>query len=1033
MNHFRGKPTYKQYIFAAAAGFLCLIFSGYGITVILETTQINMVWSVLFPFIIAIAYGSKMGVISGLLGGAWFPFFLWPDNGYANLLTFTLMIILYALVGALRLGQLHVLYRVVVLKILGGMAVFSVIMGMAYLFGHNTLLALNPPFWYSDTRTILSQEVLMGFWVKNIVGYFFTLLVAEQLLRLHVVRKILGLQTANRLKYNYVILLGALAVALGIWALFVILTHTLIAPAEGSFAIYSLAFMVLIWCGILVARILMSYQENQLEAEERLLGVFESVNVGIGITDLSGRYVQFNSWWAQSLKYNVADMRGKTNIDITHPEDVLKSKKYFDDLISGKINSYRLEKRYIKKDGEILWGDISVSAIRDEDGNILQVAGVINDITDKKAVEKALIDEKNFSNKLIESLPGIFYLYSYPDLKLILWNSIMEEMSGFTHDEMKGRYIAEWVPYEAREYLLRAVENVMQEGSATLEAPILGKNGKATPFMLNGTRLEANGQVYLMGYGVDISERIKAERNLKAIEARQAAMISNITDVIAIVDKEGYIRYKSPNISKWFGWEVDDVLHTPVWNNIYSADLERVKAFFERILREPNASDAIECRYKGKDGSHRWIEAFVTNCINYPDIQGLLINYRDISERKKALRLEQEVQVARKSAEFKQKFLANMSHEIRTPLTGVLGMTEIMSKTKLDNEQRDYLNTLLNSGENLKEIINIILDYSKIEAGQVSLKKSDFALTGLFKEMEDLFNSICHKPISWQYEIDNMVPAILRTDKQRLGQVVRNLLSNAVKFTEQGEICLKAFVLKEFVKEEMRQPGTEITIRVELTDTGAGIPAENMKKLFNPFFQIDDHYARDVDGTGLGLAISKELVSLLDGEIGVKSVVKKGSKFWFTFKAEVVSNDKDAVSIAEKFEALPHVKALNILLAEDKVINQKVIRLLLEAGGHKVTIAANGKEVLDKYNPGQFELILMDIQMPVMDGIAATHQLQKTHANVPPIIGLSANAFEGDREKYMSMGMDEYLTKPLRMNDFNTLVKKLFQASDVSS
>ncbi len=388
--------------------------------------------------------------------------------------------------------------------------------------------------------------------------------------------------------------------------------------------------------------------------------------------------------------------------------------------------------------------------------------------------------------------------------------------------------------------------------------------------------------------------------------------------------------------------------------------------------------------------------------------------------KEEELRLQQQVEIAERSAEFKQNFLANMSHEIRTPLTGILGMADLLLKTPLNETQEDYMKTLIHSGENLRETINLVLDYSKIEAGKVKLNKEVFSVHDLFDKAEKLFLSICRKNILLKKHIKELVPPYLESDYQRVFQILNNLITNAVKFTEEGTISLIASL------ESSGTDNKEHLIKIAVKDTGMGIKQSAQKGLFRPFYQVEQSYNRSFEGTGLGLAICKELATILGGEIGVESIKGEGSTFWFTFKVREAERPLQKEKKPEKTEADTDVRSLMILLVEDKRINQKVITLVLKSMGHQVVIADNGQKALELYRPNYFDLILMDIQMPVMDGIAATQALKKCYPESPPIVGLSANAFEGDREKYMQMGMDEYLTKPVKESDFQRVIAKFF-------
>ncbi len=393
----------------------------------------------------------------------------------------------------------------------------------------------------------------------------------------------------------------------------------------------------------------------------------------------------------------------------------------------------------------------------------------------------------------------------------------------------------------------------------------------------------------------------------------------------------------------------------------------------------------------------------------------IILTYAFIQRKKKNRLL-----AIQRSLEFKQNFLANMSHEIRTPLTGLMGMIELLRKTTLNEEQKDYLNTISQSTDNLHEIINQLLDYSKIETGNVKLNRRVTKFRNLFDNAKKLFESISDKNVELEINVDDSIPEYIVADKSRLKQVINNLILNSVKYTSKGKVSLKANLVK------VDNTSSELFIRVEVSDTGLGIKKDKFDQIFTPFGQIDESDTRSFDGTGLGLAICKELVKLHGGEMGFESEYKVGSTFWFTFMAKNVSKDKTDENSNYNEELLGN-KKLNILFVEDKVATQKVVSLQLTSFGHSVTIADNGEHAIELYKPGLFDLILMDIQMPVMDGVAATKKLKEEYTDLPPIVGLSANAFEGAREKYMSLGMDEFLTKPLINEQFFEVVKKVLK------
>ncbi|MFW5725199.1 MAG: response regulator [Bacteroidota bacterium] len=438
---------------------------------------------------------------------------------------------------------------------------------------------------------------------------------------------------------------------------------------------------------------------------------------------------------------------------------------------------------------------------------------------------------------------------------------------------------------------------------------------------------------------------------------------------------------------------------------------------FKKSL-ESNEAVTFDGKYHRTDGKSVPVHA-IFNPIreDYTD-DGLVMLIEDLSETLKQEELKKQVTIAREAARFKQNFLAEMSHEIRTPLTGVIGMIDILKKTNLDSEQEGHVDILKMAADDLKEIINQVLDYSKIEAGKIPLNTSAFQVSNIFRKAEKLFFSICNKQITFHLDQDQQIPEYIIGDELRIMQIINNLVTNAVKFTHKGKILLSSKLLPG------QSPSGEFTIRFSVTDTGKGIPVELQKILFNPFTQIEEQNSPGIEGTGLGLAICKELAKLHGGAIGVESEPGVGSTFWFTVGVRAKEEKNTSKTPAAHQEDEIVFSPIRILLAEDNRVTQNVLRLLLSSFGHDVTVASNGEEVISKYQSGLFDLILMDIQMPVMNGVEATRNLREKHNNLPPIVGLSANALEGDREKYLGKGLDEYLTKPFNQEEFCILLKK---------
>ena len=492
------------------------------------------------------------------------------------------------------------------------------------------------------------------------------------------------------------------------------------------------------------------------------------------------------------------------------------------------------------------------------------------------------------------------------------------------------------------------------------------------------------------------------------------AVVEDGSDLIFIVDFEGDIHYHNASVKDTLGYRAKSLTGKNFFGFILPASVDDLKVKFKQSQKRAY-TEKVEIQFLCADRSYKFLEFNAINLKHKVGLNGFILDCRDITQRKRDAEELVRLQKA------KEQFLANISHEIRTPINGIAGMAGLLSHDPSPEERETYLNAIKHSAENLKVIINDILDLASIESGKLRFEKIPFNLHDLLPSLIGMFAyQAKEKKILLDYKIDHSLNQILSGDPVRLNQILINLISNAVKFTHSGEIHV--------ICSAEQKKKTNCLVKIEVSDTGVGVPSDKLDTIFESFSQADASVTRKYGGSGLGLTIVKQLVELQNGTITVKSEEHKGSNFIVRIPYSFSKSGRFKKVIPKTFRSLESklLNEMKILLVEDNDINRLYAKSILKQWECAVDIAENGLVAIEKIKNNFYDVILMDVQMPVMDGYEATRaiRLMDSHMRHTPIVALTANATKTDIEKCLSSGMNDYLPKPFTPDD---LYRKIFK------
>ncbi|MGB6689711.1 MAG: PAS domain S-box protein [Terracidiphilus sp.] len=764
-------------------------------------------------------------------------------------------------------------------------------------------------------------------------------------------------------------------------------------------------------------------EEAMRESEERFRIMADSCPIGIWVTDAQGEIRFINQTYRKLCGTDSEELTPENWQSRMHPDDAPGFFKSLERALKEHTPFAAVRRSRCAK-GDWRWMESNAKPRFSAEGEFLGLVGTTQDITERKRAEEALqVSEEKF-RQLAESVHEVFWLKA-PESEDFLYVSPAYEQvwertcaSLYQHPESRNEAIHPDDLEESRKLFAKQMAGEAVETEYRIKTPSGREKwirGQAFPIHDSDGRL-----IRIAGIAEDITERKQGLQALQSSEEKFRQLAENIQEVFFMMTPLGSeLLYVSPAYEEVWGQSLDSVYKNPMsWAGaIHPDDREQAGMLAARQLQGEIV--ASEYRIQTPDGVEKWIRSRTSPV---RDQAGELIRIvgiaEEITERK---RYEMELVRAREEADVanraKSSFLANMSHEIRTPMNGVIGMIQLLLGTDLTAEQRRYGEVAQNSGRALLAIIDDILDLSKIEAGKVRLENRNLDLKRTVHDVVQLLRVQAEaKGLELEARVSAKIPALVRGDAHRLRQVLMNLTGNAIKFTQQGGVTLDV--------ELDSQRGRMATVLFKVTDTGIGLRPDQTKTLFSPFVQADASTTRKYGGTGLGLAISKQLVELMRGCIGVDSREGQGSTFWFTAAFEQAEPAAPQSTGAARNEAVsapsgPAWTGLRqighgerILVAEDNSTNREVILAQLKKLGYDGEAVVNGAKAVEALERREYSLVLMDCQMPVMDGFEATRRIRDSNQPHVPIIALTASAMSSDRDRCLREGMDDYLSKP---------------------
>ncbi len=760
------------------------------------------------------------------------------------------------------------------------------------------------------------------------------------------------------------------------------------------------------------------------ESEQQLKTAQRTAHIGDWEWDIRTEAQRWSDELFRIMGYNPGEFKPTLEdmLKSFHPEDLDRIKTILDQIYANKMPADVLGFRIVRPDGAVRYIQARGRLERNAEDISVRMCGTLQDVSILKKAELELKRNEEKYRMLFEDANVAIVVAQ--DGRYKLANPKAEALYGYTAEELCSKPFIEFIHEDDRDMVFDRYQRRIKGESPPSVYPIRinTKAGEIRWIELAAKAITWEGKPATLVFQKDINQQIKAEEEAKREHTKLATMISGMAEGVVFADDKNVIVEVNDFFCSFVGMKREDVIGKNLAEFHEGETRERVTKLISDIKETYKSEPLSINRSLGDKFLNLRVQPFWRN----DKYEGILLNMIDVTDY---VRSRQE---AEKANRIKGEFLAGMSHEIRTPMNGILGMMHLALNTDLTDEQRKYIGTAKKSADDLLRILNDVLDFSKIEVGRFGLEKINFDPESMIKSVvETLAHQAQEKGLDLCFRINPQTPAPLIGDPGRVRQILINLVSNAIKFTDTGEVSIHCDV------EEVE--GKSVLLHFKVADSGIGIPEDKLKYIFEDFTQVDDTTTRKYGGTGLGLSISKRLTELMKGSLWADSELGKGSTFHFTVsfqcQDQTVQHEEKGRIQGPQSKASRRAPTLSILLVEDNAINRDVATHLLENNGHTVTCAENGKEALEYLEKIQYDLVLMDIQMPVMDGLTATREIRKANGKWQdlPIIALTAHATNGYREECFDAGMNDYITKPIDPKELEDILSKWVGISDEPS